>query len=237
MRFPQSGSDLGYPPRRLPTTDETLRLTPDRAPHRRGLPTKLVPPLQHGEPSPMPGAGSEPPSAQSPFTRLGRYLQRRDVTHPFDRHYPAVLATTNSCASPHPSRQPQFVSLVPSVLAGCGQPLLGCVPSRRYLHNPCCVAWTPTPQCSFGAYPFLPEGQRPRHRDEQLGTPDDLCKATSAEGTFRGCSHSLMFRLHNSLGPQVAPTARPLCVLGGRAVYTRPNSGRYRPRALASLRA
>jgi hypothetical protein len=44
-------------------------------------------------------------------------------------------------------------------------------------------------------------------------------------GIFRGCSHSLMFRLLNSLGPQIAPTARPLSVLGGRAVYTRPNSG------------
>ncbi len=43
-------------------------------------------------------------------------------------------------------------------------------------------------------------------------------------GNFRGCSHSLMFRLHNSLGPQIAPTARPQSVLGGRAVYTRPNS-------------
>jgi hypothetical protein len=34
-----------------------------------------------------------------------------------------------------------------------------------------------------------------------------------------------MFRLHNSLGPQVAPTARPRRVLGGRAIYTRPDSG------------
>ena len=72
--------------------------------------------------------------------------------------------------------------------------------------------------------PFLPKGQRLRHRDKQLGTPNDLCKATSTEGKFRGCSHSLMFRLHNSLGPQVAPTARPQSVLGGRAIYTRPNS-------------
>jgi len=49
----------------------------------------------------------------------------------------------------------------------------------------------------------------------------NLCKATSTEKQFRGCSHLLMFRLHHLLGPQVAPTARPLSVLGGRAIYTR----------------
>jgi hypothetical protein len=30
--------------------------------------------------------------------------------------------------------------------------------------------------------------------------------------------------VHHLLGPQIAPTARPLRVLGGRAIYTRPNS-------------
>jgi hypothetical protein len=56
-------------------------------------------------------------------------------------------------------------------------------------------------------------------------------------GFFRGCSHSLMFRLPNLLGPPVAPTARPLSVAGGRAVYTTPNPVRYRARVVASLRA
>ena len=72
--------------------------------------------------------------------------------------------------------------------------------------------------------PLLPRGLRPHLRVERFGTPEDLCKATFAEGVFRGCSHSLIFRLPNLLGPQIAPTARPLSVLGGRAVYTRPNS-------------
>jgi hypothetical protein len=105
--------------------------------------------------------------------------------------------------------------------------------------SPLSVWCRPDPylRCSSGACPFLPEGQRPRHRDNQLGTPNDLRTATSAEGNFRGCSHSLMFRLHHSLGPQVVPTARPPRVLGGQGIYTRPNSGCYRSRALASLRA
>jgi hypothetical protein len=182
----------------------------------------------HGNPGSESRAGPEPPSAQRPFARVGGYLPRRDVLHPLGRHYPAVRATTNACASPPPSRWPRFASLVPPVFAGCYQPLLRGGPSRRYLRNPCDVAWTLTPGCSFGAYPFLPEGRRPRHRDKQRGTPSDPCTATSTGGKFRGCSHSLMFRLRHSLGPQVAPTARPRSVLGGRAVYTRPNSGRYR---------
>jgi hypothetical protein len=62
-----------------------------------------------------------------------------------------------------------------------------------------------------------------RDGDEQLGTPTKLCKATSIEKQFRGCSHLFMFSLHHLLGPQVAPTARPLSVLGGRAAYARPN--------------
>jgi hypothetical protein len=134
----------------------------------------------------MSRAGPEPPSAQSPFARFGGYLQREDVTHPLDRHYPVVLATTNSCASPHPSRLPRLVSLVQPVFAGCCQPLLGGGPSRRYLRDPGCVAWTLTPRCSFGAYPFLPEGRRPRHRDKQLGTPNDPCTATSTGGEIAG---------------------------------------------------
>src|SRR5258708_2275480 len=46
-----------------------------------------------------------------------------------------------------------------------------------------------------------------------------------------------MFRLPISLVPQIAPTSRPLCVVGGRAVYTTPITARWRSEAVASLRA
>jgi hypothetical protein len=78
---------------------------PEHAPHSAGLlrPSFLLrrsgPPAQSPEPLP------EPPSAQSPFARLGHYLRQEGVEHPLDRHYPAVRATTGSCASPHPSRR------------------------------------------------------------------------------------------------------------------------------------
>jgi hypothetical protein len=59
-------------------------------------------------------------------------------------------------------------------------------------------------RCSF---PFLPEGHRPHVRSETFGTLIDSCIAASAGHVFRGCSHSFMFRLPYSLGPQTAPTA------------------------------
>ena len=89
------------------------------------------------------------------------------------------------------------------------------------------------PRC---AYPFLPQGHRPCVRTETLGTRTDLCKATLAEGVFRGCSHSLMFRLPNLLGPPVAPTARVRCPLGSRAVYTTQCPSGYPSQAVVSLR-
>jgi len=52
----------------------------------------------------------------------------------------------------------------------------------------------------------------------------------------RGCSHSVMFRLPRSLGPQVAPTAEALSPQSGRAVYTTHSSVDYFPRDVVSLR-
>ena len=53
---------------------------------------------------------------------------------------------------------------------------------------------------------------------------------------FRGCSHSIMFRLPRSLDPQVAPTAEVLTLQVGRAVYTTHSSVGYLPRDVALLR-
>jgi hypothetical protein len=72
---------------------------PEHAPHNGGLlrPSFLlwrsVPPARSPEPLP------EPPSAQSPFARVRRYLPRRSLIDSLGRRYPAVLATTSSCAS------------------------------------------------------------------------------------------------------------------------------------------
>jgi hypothetical protein len=58
----------------------------------------------HGPPSAVSGLPSlEPPSAQSPFARLGSYLRRRDVQHLVRGRYPSFIAPTGSCVEPNSS--------------------------------------------------------------------------------------------------------------------------------------
>ena len=56
-----------------------------------------------GDPSSESGPVPEPPSAQSPFARLGRYRRRRDVQHLVRRRYPSFIAHTDSCVRPKSS--------------------------------------------------------------------------------------------------------------------------------------
>ena len=61
-----------------------------------------------------------------------------------------------------------------------------------------CRCLDPYPAASLRClYPFLPEGHRPHLRRHRFGTLN--------EAAFRGCSHSLMFRLPHSLDPQFYP--------------------------------
>ena len=85
--------------------------------------------------------------------------------------------------------------------------------------------------------PFLPEGLRPHPNCHEFGTPNNRRNATSTTNSFRGCSHSFMFRLPCLLDPPVAPTTAALWPPGGRAVYTTQNPGGYPTWAVASLRA
>jgi hypothetical protein len=88
--------------------------------------------------------------------------------------------------------RPISVSLIRSVLAGCGQPLLEDGPSRRYLHNPCKGAWTHAPprscwSVSFGASVLFgldasTTRHRPRPSVQELGTREYPCNATSTGG-------------------------------------------------------
>jgi hypothetical protein len=62
-----------------------------------------------------------------------------------------------------------------------------------------------------------------RGSGDTFGTLNDPCYAASTGGRFRGCTHSLMFKLPCSLGLQAAPTA----VIPHRAV--RPFTPRIAP--------
>ncbi len=59
------------------------------------------------------------------------------------------------------------------------------------------------------ALAFQIAGHRPLPRADGLGTRNNPCNATSTGWSFRGCSHSLMFRLPCLLGPPIAPAAVP----------------------------
>ena len=101
---------------------------------------------------------------------------------------------------------PRF-SLVRWVFAGCHQSLLGNGPSRHYLRNPCIGARTLTPQRPFGAPArFFPKDFSltlvARDSTRQLSVVMQL----QQRGKFRGCSHSITFKLPYLLDPLVAPT-------------------------------
>ena len=122
-------------------------------------------------------------------------------------HYPSFIAHTGSWARPKPSCRLRL-SLLRQVFAGCRQSLLGDGPSRRYLRNPCIGAWTHTPRRPFGALArFFPKGNGLTSRTTGLARQITSAMQLQRRAKFRGCSHSVMFRLLYSLDPQVAPTA------------------------------
>src|SRR5262249_24167424 len=73
-----------------------------------------------------------PPSVQSPFAQLGRYLRWEDVVRLLGERYPSVIARTGSSAAPVGLSPPSAFSFVRRVLAGCNQSLLPPAAPRRY---------------------------------------------------------------------------------------------------------
>ena len=151
----------------------------------------------------------------SPFARGGRYpLTGRPPGSPqrtlllLPRSY-GLMRQTKSLPAPR-------WSLVRRVLAGCRQSLLGDGPSRHYLCNPCVGAWTHTPPrlSSALAHSFLEStGLTPR----KMRSAREIVPAMQRQqgAVFRGCSHSFIFRLLRSLGPQIASTAASSCWAAG----------------------
>ena len=177
-----------------------------------------------------------PPCAESPFAQnqalpaLGMMscIMSDGVAHPSslirahapDQIPPAVFdlpITTGLCRlSPIPAGRWPF-------------PILSLQSLRRCLDPYPAVS----PRCSCS---LLPRGQRPHIQRHTFGTLNNTCNATSTGIAFRGCSHSLMFRLPRLLAPQVAPTAGVPRLQSSRDVYTTHSPVGYLPRDVASLR-
>jgi len=172
-----------------------------------------------------PGAesGGRPWDRQVPRAPLhapGVTRLRRSVSRHVGGRYPTFIAHTRPCAGPKPSRRLRFylttagLCRLPPVPAG-SWPFPALSPQSLYR----CL--DPYPAASLRCTrSFLPEGLRPHPRTHKFGTPEDRRNATSTTSSFRGCSHSLMFRLPYLLDPPVAPTAVAQCPQGGRAIYT-----------------
>jgi hypothetical protein len=174
---------------------------------------------------------------ESPFASLGCYPAEGSVHRYRDRRYPALHATTDSCARPPPShvlrtmawyeslcrlpRAPCWAEALPDVISSISVEVLGPVPRRA---SPVRL---PVSSRRTSASPYMQEVRRAE-------TPAMM--ATSMTNQFRGYSHSVMFRLPHLLDPQVAPTAEALSLLGSRAVYTTQRTCGYPPRTVVSLR-
>lgn len=118
-------------------------------------------------------------------------------------------------------------------------PLLGVGLSRRYLLNLSMGAWTHTPPRFSGAFSrFFPDniGLTSVSTGSARWTPHHNSNFYDGH-RFRGCSHSIMFRLPYLPGPQIAPTsiarryraARPFTPRKERAVTLHELWYRYIP--------
>ena len=175
---------------------------------------------------------------REPLCPLGVLPRRGSCAHDLDQRYPALIATTGSCARPPPSRGlrtmawsasplqvaacPCWEEALPDVISSISVEVLGPVPRR--------ASAVPLPVSSrrTSASPYVQEVRRAE-------TPAMI--ATSMTNQFRGCSHSVMFRLPHLQGPQVAPTVEAQRLLGSRAVYATQRTCGYPSRTVVSLRA
>lgn len=117
---------------------------------------------------------------------------------------------------------PCWEEVLPDVISSICVEVLGPVPRRA---SPVRL---PVSSRRTSASPYVQEVRRAE-------TPAMI--ATSMTNRFRGCSHSVMFRLPHSLGPQIAPTVEAQGLLGSRAVYATQRTCGYPSRTVVSLRA
>ncbi len=145
---------------------------------------------------------------ESSFAYSGCYPSQCHISCNIDRRYSTLIALTSSCARPKPSRNlglsPCATSLCRLLRAPAGSwPFPTLSPQSLYR----CLDPYPAalPRCSRS---FLPEEHRPHLSLNRFGAPKPPSHSNFYDGHhFRGCSHSVMFRLPYLLDLQVAPTS------------------------------
>ena len=135
------------------------------------------------------------------------------------------LSRPTHCGLGHESWQvaayPCWDEALPEVISPICVAVLGPVPRRAS------SVQLPVSSRRTSALPYVQEVRR---------AETAVMIATSMTNQFRGCSHSVMFRLPHWLDPQVAPTAEAQSLLGSRAVYATQCPGGYPTRTVVSLR-
>jgi hypothetical protein len=156
--------------------------------------------------APSPPWGITPPRVVFPQPRPAlpgprRYSGLMRQTSPLSRptHYGLVHESVQVAACPC------WEEALPDVISSICVEVLGPVPRRAS------TVRLPVSSRRASASPYVQEVRRAE-------TPAMI--ATAMTNQFRGCSHSLMFRLPHLLDPQVAPTVEAQSLLGSRAVYT-----------------
>jgi hypothetical protein len=173
--------------------------------------------------APSPPWGVTPPRVVSPRPRPvlpgpHRYYELMRQTFPLSRPTRYGLVPESLQVAGCPCGE----EVLPDVVSSLWVEVLGPVPRRA---SPVRL---PVSSRRTSASPYMQEVWRAE-------TPAMI--ATSMTNRFRGCSHSVMFRLPHSLDPQIAPTVEAQGLLGSRAVYATQRTCGYPSRTVVSLRA
>ena len=175
----------------------------------------------------------DPPCTESRFARARRYHAHSHVQHGFSWHYPAFIALTSSCARPASSARFWYPNgpcgLLRAPAANWSFPTL----SPQSVES-CLDPYPATFDWCF--CPFLPNRHRPNLIHERCGTWIMSCNAILCRRTFRGCSHSFMFRPLSLLDPLIAPTEEQ-CAPQQRGRLHHAMNVRLPARTVISLRA
>ena len=176
-----------------------------------------------------PGTTPGPPSAQSPFARLGCYLRRDGLPGPPRRALPLLLRSYGLMRQTKSLPSPTVTALVDGSSQVAASPCWKMALPDVISANPSPGAWALTPAVPVVHLPVS------SHRTTAFPTlqpgrlPATSHTATSVWTLFRGCSHSITFRPPGLLATQVAPTAVALCHRAAVASTSEQNTGRYLP--------
>ena len=176
-----------------------------------------------------------PLPTESPFARSQCYRFRPAFSIPVSGRYPAFIAPTGSCARPSSSCRLRS-SLLLQVFAGCCDPLLHDGPSRRYLCDPCTVAWVPTPPRSSGALVRFFPPNIGLSLVLRGSAREIILQHSFTQGVISGLQPFAYVQASVLAWPPDCSDHRALCPYSPQAVYTGQYLHRYRPQAPASLR-